>query len=199
MYKASLSKRITESILVVIFIVILVTSRYENQYLSLSYTVVNATISVKFDSRQLRQKWAPEVLFPIPLVLSSWWRLWAVGVTWYWCIKFKNALPGLAFWWWAINSSPQKLTLNPNWRVICSSPRKFSLPLQFFTVITRLTALHKPFRRAVLGSPRFFKRQALHYSCIGFTFMMVKKWKWENNLFVCFFLFYKVDMIKKYF
>ena len=28
-------------------------------------------------------------------------------------------------------------------------------------VITRLTALHKSFRRAILGSPRFFKRQAL--------------------------------------
>ena len=29
-------------------------------------------------------------------------------------------------------------------------------------VITCLTALHNPFRRAILGSPGFFKRQALH-------------------------------------
>ena len=28
--------------------------------------------------------------------------------------------------------------------------------------ITRLTALHKPFRRVILGSPGLFKRQALN-------------------------------------
>ena len=53
--------------------------------------------------------------------------------------------------------------------MICSSPGKFSLPCNysFFMVITRLTALHKPFRRAILGSPGFFKRQA-RTKC-GFT------------------------------
>ena len=47
--RASLSMRITESILAVIHII----SRYENQFLSLSHTV-NAAVSVKFDSHELR-------------------------------------------------------------------------------------------------------------------------------------------------
>ena len=47
--ETSLSTRITESILV-----IFVTSRYENQFLSLSY-IVNAAVSVKFDSCELWQ------------------------------------------------------------------------------------------------------------------------------------------------
>ena len=47
--RASLSIRITESILAVI----LITSKYENQFLSLSHTV-NAAVSVKFDSCELR-------------------------------------------------------------------------------------------------------------------------------------------------
>ena len=49
------SMRITESIPAVI----LVTSRYENQFLSLSYTV-NVAILLEFDSHELRQKLAPE-------------------------------------------------------------------------------------------------------------------------------------------
>ena len=36
-------------------------------------------------------------------------------------------------------------------------------------VITCLTALHEPFRRAILGSPGFFKRQALHGDSISLT------------------------------
>ena len=35
-------------------------------------------------------------------------------------------------------------------------------------VITPLTALHKPFRRAILGSPGFFKRQALQPTAQSF-------------------------------
>ena len=49
--KVSLSMRITESILTVI----LVSSRYDNQFFSLSYAV-NIAVSVKFDFRELRQK-----------------------------------------------------------------------------------------------------------------------------------------------
>ena len=37
-------------------------------------------------------------------------------------------------------------------------------------IITRLTSLHKPSRRAILGSPGFFKRQAL----IDTMFMMTQ-------------------------
>ena len=47
--RATLLMRITELILAVIP----VTSRYENQFLSLSYRV-NAAVSVKFDSRELK-------------------------------------------------------------------------------------------------------------------------------------------------
>ena len=51
--KVSLSMRITESILAVI----LVSSRYDSQFLSLSYAVgLNIAVSVKFDSRELRRK-----------------------------------------------------------------------------------------------------------------------------------------------
>ena len=49
--KVSLSMRITKSI----FTVILVSSRYENQFLSLGYAV-NVAVSVKFDSCELRRK-----------------------------------------------------------------------------------------------------------------------------------------------
>ena len=52
--KALLSTKITELILAVI----LVTSRYENQFLSLSYTA-NAAIAVKLGYRKMRQKLAP--------------------------------------------------------------------------------------------------------------------------------------------
>ena len=51
--KVTLSMKITESILTVI----LVSSRYDSQFLSLSYAVdLNVAVSVKFDFRELRWK-----------------------------------------------------------------------------------------------------------------------------------------------
>ena len=50
--KISLSMRTTESILAVI----LVSSRNENQFLSLSYAGLNVAVEVKFNSRELRRK-----------------------------------------------------------------------------------------------------------------------------------------------
>ena len=69
---------------------------------------------------------------------------------------------GLAFWWRAINSSPQKLTLNPTGEWFVAHLVSFHYHLiALFHGNHSPAALHKPFRKVILGSPRFFKRQAL--------------------------------------
>ena len=90
---ATLSTRITESILAVI----LVTSRCANQSLSLSLTV-NTAISVKFDSCELRWKWAPEILMTPPELVHLW-RYSVAATTW------SNCTVTLAVLWRYSNKS----------------------------------------------------------------------------------------------
>ena len=64
------------------------------------------------------------------------------------------------------------------WGELLIAPHQKASPgvcLKFSWTITCLTALHKPSRRAILGSPGFFKRQALY------TQFSREHWYWRNS------------------